>query len=137
MISRFGWWNMVLFVKLGALGSRDEIGTAWISWFLRNVVCKVLCLCLPLELPDGPNPRWHQARHVVTTPRRGTRRGAIFVASEASVATNNLVYLEQPSITKNTTIFLGGWAGFALRTILVTQRKTECSELSCVQLSHF
>ena len=56
MISRFGWWNMVLFVKLGALDSRDELGTAWIFWILRNVVCKVLCLCLPLGLPDGPNP---------------------------------------------------------------------------------
>nr|DAX42839.1 MAG TPA: hypothetical protein [Caudoviricetes sp.] len=60
---------------------------------MRNVVCKVLCLCLPLGLPDGPNPRGHQARNIVTTPRRGTRRGAIFVASEASEATNNLVYI--------------------------------------------
>nr|DAT95735.1 MAG TPA: hypothetical protein [Caudoviricetes sp.] len=34
-------------------------------------------------------PGGHQARHVVTTPRRGTRRGAIFVASGASVVTNN------------------------------------------------
>lgn len=26
-ISLFGWWNMVLFVKLGALDSRDELGS--------------------------------------------------------------------------------------------------------------
>nr|DAU77401.1 MAG TPA: hypothetical protein [Caudoviricetes sp.] len=38
--------NMVLFVKLGALDSRDELGTAWIFWILRKVVCKVLCLSL-------------------------------------------------------------------------------------------
>nr|DAY16896.1 MAG TPA: hypothetical protein [Caudoviricetes sp.] len=60
---------------------------------MRKVVCKVLCLYIPLGLPDGPNPRGYQARHVVTTPRRGTRRGAIFAASVASVATNNQALL--------------------------------------------
>lgn len=43
-----------------SFSSRDKLGTAWIFWIfwiLRKVVCKVLCLCLPLGLPDGPNPR--------------------------------------------------------------------------------
>lgn len=76
-----------------SFSSRDKLGTTRISRFLRNIVCKVLCLCLPLGLPDGPNPRGYQARHGVTTPRRGTRRGPIFVASVASVATNNQALL--------------------------------------------
>lgn len=127
LISRLGRWNMVRFAKLGALDSRDELGTTWIFWILRNVVCKVLCLCIPLGLPDGPNPRGYQARHVVTTPRRGTRRGPIFEASEASVATNNLALLGTTSSNhKYNKNLLGGWAGFALPTFLVKQRKSWC-----------
>nr|DAU77400.1 MAG TPA: hypothetical protein [Caudoviricetes sp.] len=63
------------------------------SGFCEKSCVKYCVYAYPLGLPDGPNPRGYQARHVVTTPRRGTRRGAIFEASEASVATNNLVYL--------------------------------------------
>ena len=86
---------MVLFVKLGALDSRDELGTAWISRFLRSVVCKVLCLCLPLGLPDGPNPRGVPSapcrNHAPTRDEEGS-----YIRSERSERSN-----EQPSLTEN------------------------------------
>ena len=86
-ISWFGWVALAVEGNLVSRSSLVKLCAAMIFWVLRKIVCKVLCLCIPLGLPDGPNPRGHQARHVVTTPRRGTSRGAIFVASEASVAT--------------------------------------------------